>query len=113
MTINSLEESYVNEFLFQEYNPITGNGLNGRVSVIDAVSGSIPTETTSSYPPECESTGQTLPYPDSCRKYYECLADGTWISLDCCPGIFDPTSETCIAEEVGGDLCDANDEGCN
>ena len=39
--IDSLEESYVNEFLFQEYNPITGNGLNGRVSVIDAVSGVI------------------------------------------------------------------------
>ena len=39
--INSFEESSVTEFLFQEYNPVTGNGLDGRVSVIDAVSGVI------------------------------------------------------------------------
>ena len=41
MIINSFEESSVTEFLFQEYNPVTGNGLAGRVSVIDAVSGVI------------------------------------------------------------------------
>ena len=39
--INSFEESSVTEFLFQEYNPVTGNGLDGRVSVVDAVSGVI------------------------------------------------------------------------
>ena len=63
--------------------------------------------------PECEYTGQTLPYPDSCRKYYECLADGTWATFDCCPDVFDPTSDSCVLEEVGGGLCGADDEGCN
>jgi len=66
------------------------------------------------YPPECEYTGQTLPYPDSCRKYYECLADGTWMTFDCCPGVYDHSSNsTCVSEEVGSGLCnDGNDEGC-
>merc|ERR1711934_130961 len=71
-----------------------------------------PPTTTTQYPPDCEYTGQTLPYPESCRKYYECLADSTWMVFDCCPGVYDPTSDACVSEEVGGDLCDEDDEGC-
>ena len=33
--------------------------------------------------------------------------------FDCCPGVYDPTSDACVSEEVGGDLCDEDDEGCN
>jgi len=71
-----------------------------------------PPTTTTQYPPDCEYTGQTLPYPESCRKYYECLADSTWMVFDCCPGVYDPTSDACVSEEVGGDLCGEDDEGC-
>merc|ERR1712027_258388 len=71
----------------------------------------IPT-TTTPYPPECEFTGQTLPFPDSCRKYYECLADGSWGEFSCCPGVYDPVLDACISEADGAALCSENDEGC-
>merc|ERR1712027_3038 len=68
--------------------------------------------TTTPYPPECEFTGQTLPFPDSCRKYYECLADGSWGEFSCCPGVYDPVLDACISEADGAALCSENDEGC-
>ena len=64
------------------------------------------------FPPECEYTGQTLANPLSCRKYYECLADGSWGEFNCCPNVFNPDLETCVTEEEGGELCGEDDEGC-
>ena len=61
--------------------------------------------TTTKPPPEWEYTGQTLPYPDSCRKYYYCLQDGTTHVFDCCPGVYDPITDACVAEEEGAELC--------
>ena len=68
--------------------------------------------TTTPPPPECEYTGQTFPSLDSCRKYYECLADGTWKVFNCCPDVYDPAQEACIPDDAAGDLCSDNDEGC-
>merc|ERR1711935_1138214 len=55
------------------------------ISSTTTITTTAPPTTTTQYPPDCEYTGQTLPYPDSCRKYYECLADSTWMVFDCCP----------------------------
>ena len=64
-------------------------------------------------PPECEFNGQTLPYPDSCRKYYYCLQDGTTGVFDCCPGVYNPSEEACVPEEEAGELCnDVEDDVC-
>ena len=71
-----------------------------------------PPTTTPQFPPDCEYTGQTLPNPLSCRKYYECLADGSWGEFNCCPNVFNPELETCVTEEEGGELCGEDDEGC-
>ena len=49
--------------------------------------------------PECQFVGQTFEYPGSCRLYYLCQSDGTIEVMSCCPDIFSPSAEACIAEE--------------
>ena len=88
------------------------SGQPACIFAADANAGTTTTTTTSSYPPECEYTGQTFPSLDSCREYYECLADGTWKVFNCCPDVYDPAQEACIPDDAAGDLCSDNDEGC-
>ena len=67
-------------------------------------------EPTTPPPPECEgNAGQTFEYPGSCRDYFLCLEDGTSVVYSCCPKVYNPNQDSCVPEEVGGDLCSEDD----
>ena len=58
-------------------------------------------------PPPCQFDGQTYEFPGSCRLYYLCPDDGPIEITSCCPGIYSPSTGTCISEDEAdvGALC--------
>ena len=86
-----------------------GQCIDATTSLMPTTTEEATTTTTTPPPPECEYSGQTFEYPGSCRDYFLCQEDGNAVVFNCCPYVYNPYQDSCVPEEVGGDLCGEDD----